>query len=331
MAARTLDKMRKAQSLLRECHSWLVENNETRLAVDLCQIEGSLALFFENRCFANSPCPGLQGEELPRLPPSNGYRNGVYRRPYNGGRRPRPTNRDRAEASARRASGEQNVQDQGTASTPKDIASKPTCPDANLKPPEARATITRASPPTGLLLDFDNDVELVQLSPNMVADMGTGDADDLRSKGKQRLPEWPATTGSAEPAPEGLVQLDGDKGSLHQTIGTVPNAPTAGLDSPLGDYCSLAVEEGVLPVPSQLPGTDANNYIIKREERDVHADGLGPRAGHILQPEDLEDDEIVFQGNTAKGTRPDFKASFVRRRLKTSRRALDPKFDVTLC
>jgi hypothetical protein len=164
-------------------------------------------------------------------------------------------------------------------------------------------------------LDFDNDVELVQLSPNMIADMGTGNADDLRSKGKQRLPGWPATTGSAEPAPEGLVQVDSDEGSLHQTIDTVPNTPTAGLDSSLGNYCSPAVE-GVLPVPSQLPGgTDADIHSIKREARDVHAGGLDPRAGHILQPEDLEDDEIVFEGTAAKGIRPDFKASFVRRRL----------------
>ena len=88
MAARTLDRMRKAQSLIRECHEWvshnyfcqfhfkfhanfidekLVQSNEMLLAVELCQIEGRLALFFENRCFANSPCPGLQQEELPRL------------------------------------------------------------------------------------------------------------------------------------------------------------------------------------------------------------------------------------------------------------------------
>lgn len=88
MAARTLDRMRKAQSLLRECHDWvsniyfrqfhfkshtdfidkqLVKNNEMLLAVGMCQIEGKLALFFEKRCFANSPCPGLQEGELPRL------------------------------------------------------------------------------------------------------------------------------------------------------------------------------------------------------------------------------------------------------------------------
>lgn len=37
------------------------------LAVELCGIEGRLALFFEKRCFANTPCPGLQEENLPRL------------------------------------------------------------------------------------------------------------------------------------------------------------------------------------------------------------------------------------------------------------------------
>lgn len=37
------------------------------LAVEMCQIEGSLALLFEKRCFETSPCPGLQQEDLPRL------------------------------------------------------------------------------------------------------------------------------------------------------------------------------------------------------------------------------------------------------------------------
>lgn len=88
MAARTLEKMRRAQSLLRECHGWvshnhfrqfhfkfhanfldkqLVQNDELLLAVELCAIEGSLALLFENRGLSSSPSPGIQEKELPRL------------------------------------------------------------------------------------------------------------------------------------------------------------------------------------------------------------------------------------------------------------------------
>ncbi|KAJ5185030.1 hypothetical protein N7491_007101 [Penicillium cf. griseofulvum] len=368
MAARTLDKMRKAQSLLRECHSWLVENDEILLAVNLCQIEGSLALFFENRCFANSPCPGLQGEELPRLPPSNGYRRRNHRRPYNGGRIPPPTGRGGPGAPARCAGGEQNARAQVAECTSKDIASKSACLDANLRPPQVRAAVTGPSPPTGVLLDFDNDVELVHLPPNMVADM-EADAADIRPKNKQRLPTWPATVGSDEPAPEVLVRVEGDDRSLHQTVTTVADVATAGLDSPVGRYCSPPVAEegsrtcdsieggssctqtyrqahwftesrkckstGLFPVLTNtgrftksmsldldddmaitLPGgTNADtDSTTNREERDVYVSGLNPGAGHNPQPEDLEDDEIVFQGNAANSICPDFKTSFVRQR-----------------
>lgn len=75
--------MRKAQSLLRDCHDWvnqssfrhlnvrfcanclnkqLVKNNETLLALEFCHIEGQLALLFDRKCFETSPCPGLQLE-----------------------------------------------------------------------------------------------------------------------------------------------------------------------------------------------------------------------------------------------------------------------------
>lgn len=87
MAARVLAKIRDAQSLLRECHGWVSHNsfrqfhfkfyanfldeqlvqNEFQLAAELCQMEGRLEILSENRCFANSPCPGIQDEELSRL------------------------------------------------------------------------------------------------------------------------------------------------------------------------------------------------------------------------------------------------------------------------
>jgi hypothetical protein len=86
MATQILMKMRRAQALLRECHGWvshnhfdqfhfrshanfldeqLVQNDELLLAVELCAIEGSLALLFENRGLPSSPRPGIQETELP--------------------------------------------------------------------------------------------------------------------------------------------------------------------------------------------------------------------------------------------------------------------------
>ncbi|KAJ5960081.1 uncharacterized protein N7479_007231 [Penicillium vulpinum] len=405
MAARTLDKMRKAQSLLRDCHSWLVQSNEMLLAVEMCNIEGSLALLFENRCFANTPCPGLQDEELPRLPPSNGYRRGTRRGPYNGGRRPYPTNRGGPEAPASRASGGQNARVQAGASTSGGTGSS-NCPDDDLKPPAAQATTTGASPATGVLLDFTEDVEFVQLPPNMVVSMEAVQAVLLEPKGKQCLPEGPAAVSSDQPAPEGSVRVEGDARSIHQTIIPAADATLGGPDFFVDDYCTPMVEEGVVPVLPQpeissspacdslecvlpnasqtyqrghgitesrkgdaseefpvltsaeastkdmlvdldndlaviLPGgTDADtDSTAHTEGKGVLADGFDSGVSLNLQLEDLEDDEIVFQGNAAKRICPDFKAVFVSSddSPQTARRVIDLKtifekyFEVVIC
>ncbi|KGO49647.1 hypothetical protein PEX2_106690 [Penicillium expansum] len=386
MAARTLDRMRKAQSLIRECHEWLVQSNEMLLAVELCQIEGRLALFFENRCFANSPCPGLQQEELPRLPPFNGYRRRNRRGSYNGYRRAHPANRSGTEAPASRADGGQNVRAQAAASTSRAKVSGLTCPDADPKPPRARVVVTRPSPPSGVLLDFDNDVEFVQLPQNMVTEMEKSLTADFKSKGKQHLSKWPA--------PGVSVRVEGDDKSLHQTNATAAHATSAGLDAPAGSYCSPPAEEGVAPVPSQLrlPGSpvsgspertsphtsqtnqgvheiaenqkgnsmncegvpvstitrgegmlvdlDENLAVIlpigteadaggttDPEEKAILVASFNSGVEYNLQLEDLEDDEIVFQGNAAKGICSDFKALFVGSDddSQTARRTIDLK------
>ncbi|KGO71891.1 hypothetical protein PITC_026110 [Penicillium italicum] len=392
MAARTLDRMRKAQSLIRECHDWLVQSNEMLLAIEMCQIEGQLALLFENRCFANTPCPGLQQEELPRLPPFNGYRRRNRRGYHNGPRGTQPTNRSGTEASASRPGDGQNVRAQATSSTSAAKVSTLTCPDANLKPTRAQAAVTKASPPSGVLLDFDDDVEFVQLPPNLVAEMETVQAADVKSKRKQQLSKYSAAVGSDEPALEVSIRVDGDDGSLPQTKATAAHAASAGLDTHLGSYClPPTIEEGITPVLSQtqlqgspasgslkgasphtsqkhqrvhevteshnfnsmnceeppmptiiggkgmfidldddlaviLPvGTDADTgSTIHPEEEDVLVAGLDSEIEHSLQQKDLEDDEIVFQGNAAKDIGPDFKALFVGD-SQTARRTIDLK------
>ncbi|CAI7581945.1 unnamed protein product [Penicillium glandicola] len=348
MAARTLDKMRKAQSLLRECHSWLVENNEILLAVEFCQIEGKLALLFENNCFTTSPCVGLQNEELPRLPPFNGDRRRIRRGPYNGGRKSQPTNRGGTEASPSRAGGGQNSRAQAKASTSGDTVSDFACRDVESKPPGVQSVVTEVSPPTGVLLDFNDDVEFVQFPPNMVAEMEAAQTSNLRSKGKQRLSEWLPAEGNNEPAPGVSIRVDGDGISLHQTVATAGHAASAGVDetteSQKGD--SMKCEE--LPVPIDIDGviedvlidldddlavilpigTDADSHSTTHpEEKDVQVASLDSGVGHDIQPEHLEDDEIVFQGNAAKGIRPDFKALFVSSNddSQTARRAIDLK------
>ncbi|CAI7667808.1 unnamed protein product [Penicillium viridicatum] len=379
MAARTLDRMRKAQSLLRECHDWLVENNEILLAVELCQVEGSLALFFEKRCFANTPSPGLQEEHLPRLPPFNGYRRRARRGSYNGHHRAHPANRDRTEASTGRAGGGQNVPAQTTASTSKDIVSKSNCPGAIPKAPRARPAVTRVLPPTGVLLDFNDDVEFVQLPPSVVASMETAQTADPKTKEKERSLGWFASYSSDQPAPGVEIRLDGDDKSF-QTVVHVAHSEPADPETPASSYCSPPAVEGVIPISSQpcLPGSPACNSLedglphisqiyqpvngtnesekydsknceespvstatggvtegmlinldddlavilpagtdagtdstIHPEENGVLAAGLDSGVEHDSQSEDLEDDEIVFQGNAAKILGPDFKALFV--------------------
>ncbi|KAJ5514447.1 hypothetical protein N7463_003999 [Penicillium fimorum] len=339
MAARTLDRMRKAQSLIRECHSWaspLVENDEILLAVELCQIEGELALFFENRCFANSSCPGLLDEQPPHRPPFNGHRRGTCRQPYIGDHRPPQINRSRTEAPASRAGGGQNAQVQAAITS--------------------RGKMGEASSPTGVLLDFDDDVKLVQLPPNMVADMDAANSTDVGSKEKQPLPEGSAAGSSDEPALGDFPRVDNDDRSLHQTVTTVADTISASLNYSIDGHCPpLAVEEGVTTVLSpcepQLPGSPAcgspedelprTSQTYQRvngptesqkgssneefrcveptdiestthiEEKDSLAGGVDSRACHNLQTEDSEDDELVFQGNEANSICPDFKALFV--------------------
>ncbi|KAJ9487413.1 hypothetical protein VN97_g5896 [Penicillium thymicola] len=276
MAARTLDRMRKAQSLLRECHDWFVEKDEIMLAVELCQIEGSLSLFFENRCFANTPCPGLQQENLPRLPPFNGYKRRPRRGTYNGYRRAPPANMDRKEAPTGRAGGGQNPRAQTTASTSKDIVSNPICPGAIPKAPRALSAVTRVSPPKGVLLDFNDDVEFVQLSPSVVANMDTAQEADLETKGKERPPGWVAAVSSDQPAPGVEVRLDGDNKPLHQTIGHVAHAAPADPDTPASSHCSPPAVEGII---SNL----SRPYLPSSPACDSPEDGL-PHTSQTCQP-----------------------------------------------
>ncbi|KAJ5954748.1 hypothetical protein N7501_009027 [Penicillium viridicatum] len=397
MAARTLDRMRKAQSLLRECHDWFVEQNEMLLAVELCQIEGSLALFFEKRCFANTQSPGLQEEHLPRLPSFNGHRRRTRRGSYNGHRIAHPANRDRdrTEASTGRAGGGQNVRAQITASTSKDIVSKPNSPGAIPMAPRARSAVTGALPPTGVLLDFNDDVEFVRLPASVVASMETAQTADLKSKEKQRSSGWLAAYSSDQPAPGVEIRLDGDDKSF-QTVVHVAHAAPADPDTSASSYCSSPAVEGVIEISSRpyLPGSPACDSLedglphtsqtyqpvnganesekynsknceespvstttrgvtegmlinldddlaiilpartdagtdstIHPEVKGVLAAGLDSGVEHDHQPEDLEEDEIVFQRNAAKILGPDFKALFVSSDddSQTARRPIDLK------
>lgn len=282
---------------------------------------------------------------------------------------------------------------QTTASTSKGTVSKPTCPGANPKPPQARSVVAEAAPPTGVLLDFNDDVEFVQLPPSVLANMKTAQTTDLGSKEKERSTGWFAACSSDQPALGVEVRLDGD--DVYQTIPHTAHAAPAELDTPVSSYCPPAVED-VISVSSRpdLPGSpacdtledglpcasqksqpvnetnesknrDSKNYeespvsattggvtegmlvnldddlavilptgtdagtdsTIHPEEKDVLATGLDSRVEHNHQPDDLEDDEIVFQGNAAKILGPDFKALFVSSNddSETARRPIDLK------
>ncbi|CAG8888514.1 unnamed protein product [Penicillium egyptiacum] len=215
---------------------------------------------------ANSPCPGLQDEQLPPLPPStNGQRRRSLRRSYNGHHRSHPTNRGGAEMSASRAGAGQNAQAQVTASTSRGIA------------------VTGTSPPRGVLLDFNDDVEFVQLEPNMVADMEAAQTANLASKEKQRVSERPVAIGSHAPAPGVSVPVVGEDGSPHQTIDAAAHAASAGLDTTVSSHYSLpAVIEDVVPVTSQsqFPGSLVSDSI---EGGSSHASQTYQRVHEITQ------------------------------------------------
>ncbi|CAG8016881.1 unnamed protein product [Penicillium nalgiovense] len=306
MAARTLEKMRRAQSLLRECHGWLVQNDELLLAVELCAIEGSLALLYENRGLSSSPSPGIQEKELPRLQPlSNSQKRRNRRRAYNDYRRPHPINRGETETSTSRAGGGQNIHAQVTASTARGTARFSNIPDADLKTHRVQAVVTGTSPPEGVLLDFNNDVEFVQFPPNMAANMEAAQTTNLESKRKQRLSERPAARCSDGPAPGVSVPVDGDDGSFHQTTAAAAHAASAGLDTPVSSHCSPAVvKEGVVSVTSQppLPGSPVSGSL---EGESPHVSQTDQRAQEITEDTliDLDDDlAVIHPGETDADT-----------------------------
>lgn len=296
-----------------------------------------------------------------RQPRFDGYRRRDRHGSYNGYRRAHLTNRSGTEAPASRASGGQKVRTQATASTARVNVTDLTCPDADSKLPRAPAAMNRASPPSGVLLDFDNDMEFVQLPPNMVANTKTAQTADVISKGKQQLSKPSAVVGSEELASGVSVRVEGDDKSLHQTNATAAHAASAGLDTAVGGYYPPpVVEEGVVPVPPQpqlpdlltsgsfesasphtLQTTDNQKgnsmnceevpmSAVTRDggmlidldddlavilpvrtnadtgsashsgENDVLASGLDSGVKQNSQPEDLEEDQIVFQGNAAK-------------------------------
>ncbi|CAG8024493.1 unnamed protein product [Penicillium nalgiovense] len=305
MAARTLEKMRRAQSLLRECHGWLVQNDELLLAVELCAIEGSLALLFENRGLSSSPSPGIQEKELPRLQPlSNSQKRRNRRRAYNDYRRPHPINRGETETSTSRAGGGQNIHAQATASTARGTTRVSNSPDADLETPRVQAAVTGTSPPEGVLLDFNNDVEFVQFPPSMVAGMEAAQTTNLESKRKQRLSERPAARCSDGPAPGVSVPVDGDDGSFHQTTAAAAHAASAGLDTPVSSHRSPAVvKEGVVSVTSQppLPGSPVSGSL----EGGSHVSQTNQWAQEITEATliDLDDDlAVILPGETDADT-----------------------------
>lgn len=313
-------------------------------------------------------------------PPYNDYRRRNGRGSYNGYRRVHPANRGGTEASTGRAGSGQNVPAQTPASTSKDIVSKSNCPGAVPKGPRAQSAVRGVSPPTGVLLDFNDDVEFVQLPPSVLANMETAQTVDLGSKEKERSSGCFAAYSSDQPAPGVEVRLDGDDKSVDQTIAHTAHAAPADPDTPVSSYCPPSAVEGVIPAssPLYLPGSpacdpsqdglpqtsqksqpvnetnkskkcDSKNceespvltntggvtegmlvnldddlavilpagtdvsadIVIHPEENDVLAAGLDSGVGDNHQPEDLEDDEIVFQGNVAKTLGSGFKALFV--------------------
>ena len=273
--------------------------------------------------------------------------------------------------------------------------SKSNCPGGIPKAPRARSAVTRALPPTGVLLDFNDDVEFVQLPPSVVANMETAQTADLKTKEKERSSGWFASYSSDQPAPGVEIRLDGD-GESFQTFVHVAHAAPADPDTPASSCCSPPAVEGVIPISSRpyLPSSPACDSLedslphtsqtyqpvngtnesekydsknceespvstttggvtegmlinldddlavilpagidagtdstIHPEEKGVLAAGLDSGVEHDHQSEDLEDDEIVFQGNAAKILGPDFKALFVSSDddSQTARRPIDLK------
>ncbi|KAJ5130994.1 uncharacterized protein N7515_007033 [Penicillium bovifimosum] len=207
MAAEVVNNMRKAQSLLRDCHDWLVKNNQNSLAVELCHVEGKLELLCGHRCFDHITGPRQQQQRPPR-------RN--RRRNRHRGRGNVPNTTGGTQSAMSHAGGQHNSPVQVTAGRLGGVQSTSTSADTNQKPPQTPARDTRSDrstpqclqpslkvptaavtkkelPPTGVLVDFDEDVLVVKAPPSMVAEMETANAARL---GKPRMSERPAAASS---------------------------------------------------------------------------------------------------------------------------------------
>ncbi|KAJ5774298.1 hypothetical protein N7457_009194 [Penicillium paradoxum] len=360
MAARTLSNMRKAQSLLRECHNWLVENNETLLAIEFCRIEGELALLFERKCFTTSPCVGLPPGFLhlgPRRRNNRGSGNGGQRPPANkassqgppvsrtsGRQNPPPRARRGGSGNVQNApprpTGQQNPSARDTANRlaltqGTSIRSVPT-QKAIQAPP-----VKKAPPPTGVLVNFNDDVEFVKLLPSMVAEMETVKA-HLEPKDRQSLSERPATVSSAEPA-SGVSTEDTPVCSHRRPpVAEGSVAPALSLEDSIGTGVVETFPEFAnigAPTEGVLIDLAEDITVVLPAESDVDTDNTTPSAKegvpaaeldikfdespHSVDPEN--EDEIVFRGGKVPEVGREFRAVFVSTDIdpETVRSALD--------
>ena len=231
---------------------------------------------------------------------SNSQKRRNRRRAFNYYHRPHHINRGGTEAPASRAGDAQKSQAQATTSTARDTARDSSSPDA----------VTATSPPEGVLLDFNHDMEFVRFPPNMAADMEAAQTSNLDSKGKQSPSERPAAISSDGPAPGVLVPVDGDDGSFHQTIAAAVHAASVGLDTPVSSHYSPAVvKEGVVSVTSQppLPGSPVSGSL---EGGSPHASQTNQRMQETTRGTliDLDDDlTVILPGEIDADTHPEEK------------------------
>lgn len=227
-----------------------------------------------------------------------------------------------------RGSGRERPPTQATKSSHRSVESAPARPKSTHKVPQAPVAVKKAAPPTGVLVDIDNDVEAVGLSPSMVAEMEDARLRPLHPEQKHCLREQPAVTNSDEPGP-GVLVKDAPVSSCRPypvmggSLASVSSVTDpSGAESP-ETFLALSnpgrSTEGILvelddDVTVVLPArfNVCIDGIASSEEDNNLAAVLDYNINHNTPSEDEDDeDEVVFEGNKAMGIRSDFYAVFV--------------------
>ncbi|CAI7581935.1 unnamed protein product [Penicillium glandicola] len=167
-----MKKMTKVRSLVRESYQLLARNDETELSAEIRQIECTLVMILEDSRLRALPPSARLPSSLPPTGLRRGNRRGrgrFTRGPGNGNSRSQPAGENHTQICASGAVDIQIVQARPPSSFGDSIV--PTCVEDETNFTKPASSITPTPPSQGVLVDFDEDITVIEVLPGIVATM----------------------------------------------------------------------------------------------------------------------------------------------------------------